>query len=103
MTMHPIAHQLGRITRMTVERGEFGPDDFKAILTQLASLAKDVLGHSHLVDALDEAHDHIDASSWPDGETVCDQCSGSGEGMTDGSRCMKCRGHGVLAVKWGKE
>lgn len=101
--MHPIAHQLGRLSVIDVERGEFGPDDFKAILTALASLAKDILGESHLVDALDDAHDHIDAESWPDGESICDQCSGSGEGMTDGSRCLKCRGHGVLSVKWGEE
>lgn len=102
--MHPIAHQLGRISLLDVERGEFGPDDFKAILTALACVAKDVLGvDSELVDALDAAHDHIDAEKWPDGESICDQCSGSGEGRYDGTRCMKCRGHGVLSVKWGEE
>ena len=28
-------------------------------------------------------------------EYICQYCSGSGEGMTDGSRCLSCRGSGT--------
>jgi len=29
-------------------------------------------------------------------ENLCEYCSGSGEGMTDGSRCYHCKGKGVV-------
>lgn len=28
-------------------------------------------------------------------EVICSQCSGSGEGMFDGTRCYRCKGSGV--------
>jgi DnaJ-class molecular chaperone len=31
-----------------------------------------------------------------DGEKICYMCSGSGEGMYDGSRCRNCKGSGVI-------
>lgn len=30
---------------------------------------------------------------------LCGDCSGSGEGMTDGSRCSRCRGVGEVLVE----
>jgi DnaJ-class molecular chaperone len=30
-----------------------------------------------------------------DEDEICSACSGSGEGMWDGSTCYKCRGRGV--------
>jgi DnaJ-class molecular chaperone len=30
-----------------------------------------------------------------DEDEICSWCSGSGEGMYDGSTCQKCRGSGV--------
>jgi len=31
-----------------------------------------------------------------DEPVMCSHCSGSGEGMADGSRCIVCRGSGVM-------
>jgi DnaJ-class molecular chaperone len=32
-------------------------------------------------------------------DEICSGCSGSGEGMYDGSRCYKCHGSGVEPVE----
>lgn len=34
-----------------------------------------------------------------DEDEICSACSGSGEGMYDGSRCYKCKGCGVEPVE----
>lgn len=95
--MHPIAQHLRKISRHDIESGDFGPEDFKEILTAINLIAIAALGaDSKLVDHIDDAHDHINATNWPKPESMCGQCSGSGEGMTDGSRCCVCRGRGVV-------
>lgn len=30
---------------------------------------------------------------------ICPDCNGSGEGMYDGTRCLKCKGRGVLETE----
>lgn len=40
--------------------------------------------------------DNIDED---DGWEICPACSGSGEGMYDGSTCYKCRGYGEIYNK----
>lgn len=102
--MHPIAHQLQKIGRDDIERGQFSPDDFRAILTALNILATEVLGpESSLVEHIDDALGSVNDAKWPDGEDMCHQCSGSGEGMTEGARCLKCGGRGVVRFGWGDE
>jgi len=32
-------------------------------------------------------------------DEICSACSGSGEGMYDGSTCYKCRGYGIEPVE----
>jgi DnaJ-class molecular chaperone len=34
-----------------------------------------------------------------DEDEICSWCSGSGEGMYDGSTCQKCKGSGVEPVE----
>jgi DnaJ-class molecular chaperone len=34
---------------------------------------------------------------------VCSACSGSGEGMWDGSRCYKCHGTGCEPIEQGDD
>lgn len=57
-------------------------------------------GYSHCRDhdprdmlLLDE--DDIDPEN-PDEDVECGSCNGSGEGQYDGTRCMTCRGSGVI-------
>ena len=38
-----------------------------------------------------------------DGDYLCHQCAGSGEGMYDGSICLACHGSGVERDDIGKE
>lgn len=38
-----------------------------------------------------------------DEDEICHRCSGSGEGMWDGSCCSHCRGRGVEPVEKGSE
>lgn len=98
--MHAVAHQLSRIGLDDVERGSFTPEDLKAILTALASIAKDVQGsESDLVEMLDSAYDAVHGEDWPNIEVMCGDCSGSGEGMYEGTRCRTCKGKGVLVYE----
>ena len=46
-----------------------------------------------------ECGDEID----DDEQGYCPQCSGSGEGMYDGTRCSKCHGSGVERDDSGRE
>jgi len=95
--MHEVAHKLGRIGVDDVQAGRFTPEDFKAILTALGSIAKDLQGSDcDLVDMLDCAHDAVHGEDWPNIEAVCGYCDGSGEGRYDGTRCSTCKGKGVL-------
>ena len=32
-------------------------------------------------------------------EDICPSCSGSGEGMTEGSTCRRCKGRGAVMVE----
>jgi len=38
-----------------------------------------------------------------DGDFICPQCNGSGEGMYDGSTCHACHGSGVERDDSGRE
>lgn len=50
------------------------------------------------VDANDASEEHVDEDEEnkheDDALDYCDACSGSGEGMHDGSSCYKCKGTG---------
>lgn len=37
------------------------------------------------------------------GEQICDTCGGSGEGRADGTRCITCKGLGVIKPKMEEE
>jgi len=67
MTLHPIMSAPPRfaVTYCSQCGGEFGPGD---------------AGYSHCRDHMEEGH--------------CSACSGSGEGMLDGSTCHACKGTG---------
>ena len=43
--------------------------------------------------------EYDDATEEDDEEEICSGCSGSGEGMYDGSTCYKCHGSGVEPVE----
>lgn len=40
-------------------------------------------------------HEEPDEPDEDDEDEICSWCSGSGEGMYDGSTCQKCHGSGV--------
>jgi len=47
-------------------------------------------------EAMRDIEDDIDEDElWE----ICPVCSGSGEGMYDGSTCYKCKGHGELSTQ----
>lgn len=39
---------------------------------------------------------HCDTTDDCNGEEICGNCNGSGEGMYDGSTCWSCKGSGVV-------
>lgn len=55
-------------------------------------------GYFALAASFARVHEHrrrMAAESPEDDEPICPQCSGSGEGMYDGTTCGKCKGSGV--------
>lgn len=63
------------------------PTELRAILIEVARLAVSIDAHD-VAALLDQAHDLLD-------DGICPRCSGSGEGMCEGSRCHVCHGSGV--------
>lgn len=101
--MHSIAHALSRIGLGDIEEGKFSPDDFKSILTELQRIAAEAQGaESDLSEYLDAATDYLYPQDWPMAEECCGYCDGSGEGRYDGTRCMTCKGKGVLKLSYAE-
>lgn len=101
--MHSIAHALSRIGLDDIEEGRFSPEDFRAILTELQRIAAETQGaESDLSEYLDEASGYIYAEDWPTYDERCGYCDGSGEGRYDGTRCMNCKGKGVLKLSYAE-
>ena len=59
------------------------------------------------VDANDTSEEHVDEDEEneheDDEDEICHRCSGSGEGMWDGSCCSHCQGRGVEPVEKGND
>jgi DnaJ-class molecular chaperone len=50
-------------------------------------------------DLVDPDEDLIEEEFDEDEDQICSGCSGSGEGMYDGSSCYKCHGSGIEPVE----
>lgn len=86
-----IATYLNSLTPADVQGGVFGPDDMRAILAGLGSIAAQVEGaDSELSESIDQAHDSVSDSAWPDFSNTCHHCNSTGQGRFECQRCGRC-------------
>lgn len=81
-----------------IRRAQFRErDDMRAILYAVSSRLAQELGELHeaverVDDAANACPDYVQSSAGPDS---CTRCAGTGEGRSDRTVCLVCRGSGV--------
>lgn len=72
------------------------PDDMRELIAALSSRAAGEFGELHVAVAhLDDAYDACPAIAVKREPGSCTRCAGTGEGRSDRTVCLVCRGSGV--------